>query len=81
MKEKYNKYIQKIKIIKHRRKIIWLLFFLFSYLLFIFYAKKIETIMTFPAVNMNIADMEMSIEKDINFEEINITDSKGNNIN
>ncbi len=81
MKEEFKKYRAKLKEIKHIRKIIWLLIFLFLYILLVIQVKKIETISTFPAVYMNVQDIVGHTKTDLKFEEINIADSKWNNIN
>ena len=75
-KEKLLKINKKFKNIKHRRKIIWILFFLLLYSFLILQVKRIETISTFPAVYLNVQDIVGHVQSDINFEEINIKDSK-----
>lgn len=44
-------------------------------------AKKIETISTFPATKINIQDAVWHEKVKLNFEEINLKDDSGNNIN
>jgi|TARA_Y100001960_G_C14501621_1_gene741911 hypothetical protein len=38
--------------------------------------KRIETLATFPAVAINVQDLVGHVETDLEFEEINIKDSK-----
>lgn len=66
---------------KHRR-LAYLLFILFSiYLLLVIFAKKIETYMSFPWVSYHVQELTWYVKTNIDFEEINIKDSKWNNIN
>lgn len=67
--------------IKHKKVFIYIWIILFIYFLLIWFAKRIETVATFPAIWVNVQDLVWHIDYDLQFEEINIEDSNWNNIN
>ena len=78
-----NSFCEKLKKIpKWKYMIVWFFFFLIAFWLFCYsQVKRIETLATFPAVALNVQDLVGHVSTDLEFEDINITDSKGNNVN
>lgn len=67
---------------KWKYGLIWFLLLLVGIWIFCYtQVKRIETLATFPAVAINVQDLVGHVETDLEFEEINIKDSKWNNIN
>ena len=66
---------------KYKKTVIIISIILFVYLLLISFAKTIQSVATFPAVLVNVQDVVWHIETDLNYEEINISDERWNNIN
>ncbi len=66
---------------KHKKIIRIILIILFIYLLLVGFAKTIQSIVTFPAIFVNVQDIVWHIKSNIDFDEINIDDGSWNNIN
>ena len=79
-KSKKKSKLRKI-INKNAKKIVYINVIILLYLLLILWAKRIETIITFPASNINLENTIWEIGLEIDFEEINIISSNGYNIN
>lgn len=77
----WNKEICNKSKCKYWKLYIVFLLFIIIYLILIIWAKKIETIATFPAIWVNTQDIVGHIAIDLSFEDINISDSNWNNIN
>ncbi len=71
----------KNKGLKNKKLLTYLWIILFIYIILIGFAKTIQSIATFPAIFVNVQDIVWHIDTDLDFEEINIKDTKWNNIN
>lgn len=66
---------------KYKKTSILFILLLGAYLFFFFQADKIQTLSTFPGVEVNIQDVVWYEKQDLDFEEINIASTSGKNIN
>ena len=76
---------QKLFFQKHKKKFYTLfgviIILIVLYIILLTQAKRLETLATFPGVRINVQDVVGHVKADFEFEEINISDSQGNNIN
>ena len=76
---------QKLFFNTHKKKfytLFWVIFIVIVlYIILLTQAKRLETLATFPGVRINVQDVVGHVKADFEFEEINIPDSQGSNIN
>lgn len=80
MKFSFDKTLELLKKYKIKILITFWVFVLF-YIFLLTQAARIETLATFPWVRINVQDVVGHVKADFEFEEINISDSKWDNIN
>lgn len=82
IKEKIKKlFSKKKKKLQFKNYIYRLLFIIFVYILLVIFAKNIVSTFSFPWIFYNVQEFTWYIKTNLDFEEINIKDDSGNNIN